>query len=105
MKQKILNGILLDEDCELSLNELCHVCSRPAEWIIGLVDEGALEPVGQQQSQWRFPASSLQKAHTAMRLQHDLGINLSGIALALDLLDEIRLLQARLCQFEGRHHE
>ncbi len=35
-----------------------------------------------------------------MRLQRDLGINLSGIALALDLLDKIETLESRLSQFE-----
>jgi chaperone modulatory protein CbpM len=31
-----------------------------------------------------------------MRLQRDLGINLAGIAVALDLLDEVETLRARL---------
>ncbi|MEO5655034.1 MAG: chaperone modulator CbpM [Nitrosospira sp.] len=31
-----------------------------------------------------------------MRLQHDLGVNLAGIALALQLLDEVEMLRARL---------
>jgi chaperone modulatory protein CbpM len=35
-----------------------------------------------------------------MRLQHDLGINLAGIAVVLDLLEEIDSLQARLSRFE-----
>lgn len=100
MKQEILNGILLDEQTELSLNELCRACSSSAEWIIELVEEGVLEPVIYQRTQWRFSASSLKKARTAMRLQRDLGINLAGIALALDLLDEIETLESRLCRFE-----
>ncbi len=100
MTQMILNGILLDEQTELSLNDLCRACSSSAEWIIELVEEGVLEPTGYQQTQWRFSGNSLQKAHTAMRLQRDLGVNLAGIALALDLLNEINTLQARLCRFE-----
>ncbi len=100
MKQTTLNGLLLDEHTELSLNDLCRACSTSAEWIIELVDEGVLEPVVYQQTQWRFSANSLQKAQTAMRLQRDLGINLAGIALALDLLDEIETLQRRLNRIE-----
>lgn len=96
MNQKILTGILLDEQTELTLNELCHACSSSAEWVIELVEQGALEPVGREQSQWRFTVTSLQRVHTAMRLQRDLGVNLAGIALALDLLDEIKVLQARV---------
>jgi chaperone modulatory protein CbpM len=101
MKQKILSGILLDEQTELSLNDLCHACSSSTEWVIELVEEGALEPVGHEPSQWRFTGTSLQRAHTAMRLQRDLGLNLAGIALALDLLDEIETMRTRLRRLEN----
>jgi chaperone modulatory protein CbpM len=59
-----------------------------------------LEPVGQEQAQWRFSGTSLLKARAAMRLQHDLEINLAGVALALDLIDEIEALRMRLCRIE-----
>lgn len=100
MTQQTLNGILIDEQTELSLNDLCKACSSSAEWIIELVEEGALEPIGYVQTQWRFSGNSLQRARTAMRLQRDLGINLAGVALALDLLGEIEILESRLCQLE-----
>lgn len=100
MKQQTLNGILLDEQFELSLDELCQASSSSDELIIELVEQGALEAIGTQQTRWRFSGTSLLKAQTAMRLQRDLGINPSGIALALDLLDKIETLEARLGQFE-----
>lgn len=102
MNQQIHNVILIDEETELSLNDLCKACSSSAEWIIELVEEGALEPIGYQQTQWRFSGSNLQRARTAMRLQRDLGLNLAGIALALDLLEKIDTLESRLCQFEQK---
>lgn len=100
MTQTILNGILLDEQSELSLNDLCQACSTSAEWIIELVGEGVLEPINYQQTHWRFSGLSLKKAQAAIRLQRDLGINIAGIALALELLDEIETLQTRLSCFE-----
>ena len=96
MTLTILNGILLDEHTELSLNDLCRACSTSAEWVIELVDEGVLEPINYQQTLWRFTGVSLKKAQVAVRLQRDLGINIAGIALAVELLDEIETLQARL---------
>jgi len=107
MNQKILSGILLDEHTELSLNELSQACTSSTEWIIELVAEGALEPLGQKplnspETQWRFSVNALQRARKAMRLQRDLGLDLVGIALALDLLDEIESLEARLRHFEMR---
>jgi len=101
MNQKIINGILLDEQTELSLNDLSRSCCRSAEWIIELVEEGALEPIshkthGKQITPWRFTADSLHRAQIAMRLQRDLNINLAGIALALELMEQIDTLESKL---------
>jgi len=101
MNQKILSGILLDEQTIVSLDDLCDACSSSTEWVMELVEEGALEPVGREPSQWRFAGTNLHRAHTAMRLQRDLGINLAGIALALDLLDELETMRARLRRLEN----
>jgi len=101
MNQKILNGILIDEKTELTLVDLCYACSSAEEWVVELVEEGALEPsnlhsIGKQHAQWVFSADSLQKVRTAKRLQRDLNINLAGIALALNLLEQIETLETKL---------
>jgi len=96
MPTKILQGVLIDEHSRISLGEVCRACSRHAEWVIELVEEGVLEPVGRSPEQWHFPPSALQRAVVATHLQRDLGLNLAGVALALDLLDEIESLRVRL---------
>jgi chaperone modulatory protein CbpM len=96
MKQDILTGLLLNDEVSLSLGELCRVCAVHAEWIIELVDEGILEPMGPDSAHWRFTGPSLVRALRVRRLQQDLGVNLAGAALVLDLLDEIETLRARL---------
>ena len=96
MDEKTLSGTLLDEHTELSLNEFCRACSQQEEWVVELVEEGVLEPIGNDRKRWQCSAVSLQRAHITLRLQRDLGINLAGIALTLDLLDEIETLRARL---------
>jgi chaperone modulatory protein CbpM len=100
MTLKTLTGILLDEQAELSLHELCLACSTSTEWVIELVDEGVLEPIGQDHSHWRFSGTSLLRARAAMRMQQDLQINLAGVALALDLMEEIEAMRERLRRFE-----
>jgi len=100
MDRTTLTGLLLDEEIELSLTEICRVCSASQEWIVELVEEGVLEPSGAERRQWRFQGSSVQRAHAATRLQRDLEINPAGVALALDLLDEVERLRARLRQLE-----
>jgi len=93
----ILTGVLLDEENTVTLSELCRACAVHAEWIMELVDEGVLEPVTPPDSgQWHFPAVSLQRALTIRHLQQDLGINLAGAALVMELMDEIHSLRTRL---------
>jgi len=101
MKQKTLTGMILDERMEMSLSELSRACSTSTEWVIELVDEGVLEPAGQEQAEWRFSGTCLVRARTAWRLQHDLKINLAGVALALDLMDELEAMRERLRRFES----
>jgi chaperone modulatory protein CbpM len=104
MNEKILSGDVLDEQTELSLSDLCHACSCHAEWVIELVEEGVLEPTGVNRQQWHFSTICLQRARTARRLQQDLGINLAGVALALDLLEEIESLRIHLSRLEEDSH-
>jgi chaperone modulatory protein CbpM len=100
MNNKSATCVVLDEQIEISLSDICHVCNCHAEWVVELVAEGILDPMGNDQKQWRFPGSSLQKAHTAMRLERDLGLNIAGVALALDLMEELAELRERLDRLE-----
>lgn len=100
MRQKSVTGMLLDDESEMSLSDLSRACRVNAEWIIALVEEGILEPIGEDAASWRFSAVSLIRVHTVIRLQRDLHINLSGAALALELLDEIDALRTRLSLHE-----
>ena len=95
MEDKTLTGVLLDEQVYLSLQEICEACSCRREWIIELVEYGVLEPLEAQRDEWRFTGSSLVTARTATRLQRDLGVNVAGVALAVDLLEEIQALRGQ----------
>lgn len=93
---QILTGVILDEEIILTLDELSHACDMQHQWIIELVEEGILEPCGHQLAQWQFSGTALPRARKAMRLQRDLGVNLAGVALVLDLMDEIEQLRNRM---------
>jgi chaperone modulatory protein CbpM len=98
----VLSGVVLDEEMTLSLAELCRASCVCAEEVIAMVEEGLLEPGGTSPADWYFPADSLLRLRAALRLQRDLQINLAGVALAMDLLDELRVLRERLRQLERR---
>ncbi len=100
MNEKIFDGVLLDEECSLTLGDLSRACAVHAEWLLELVEEGILEPRGRGPADWRFSAPQLQRARIVRNLQRDLGVNLAGAALALELLEELERLRARLRRFE-----
>ena len=95
---KTLHGLILDENCRFTLEELSTACSVRTEYIVELVEEGIVEPLEarRESQQWIFSGRSLQRARKARRLQQDLGINLAGAALVLELMEEIERLRARV---------
>lgn len=88
--------VVLDEAEEITLADLTRTCRVHAEWVMELIEEGVLEPRHAGGAQWRFSATSIVRVEKARRLQRDLGVNLPGIALALQLLDRIDALESRL---------
>ncbi|MDD2725532.1 MAG: chaperone modulator CbpM [Methylovulum sp.] len=88
-------GIVIEED-NLSLEQLCDACGVQTDWVISLVEESIIEPKGQGLSHWYFSGASLVRVRSAFRLQRDLGVNLAGIALALDLIEELDNLRAQI---------
>ena len=91
-----LTALILEEQSEITLADICRACATDDGMIIEMVEEGVLSPAGHAPAQWRFSGLHLQQAKVAVRLQRDLGVNLQGAALALQLLEEMDLLRARL---------
>jgi chaperone modulatory protein CbpM len=98
MKQEILTGVVIDERIELTTRDICHACASSTEWVVELVQEGVLEAEGQNAEAWRFSGASLSRAIRARRLQRDFDLNAPGVALVLDMMEEIEHLRQRLRQ-------
>lgn len=98
-KTEIHTGILLDENSVFTLTELCQSCGVEAEIIMEMVEYGILEPEGNTPVQWVFPAYSLRRSKVTLHLQRDLGVNLPGAALAVELLEKITILEQKLNQY------
>ncbi len=97
-----LSGIILEEQTELTLADISRTCAVHEEYIIELVNEGVLAPVGREPVSWRFSGAHMHRATVSQRLQRDLGINLAGVALALQLLDEINALRESIRVIETK---
>lgn len=92
---KVYQGNLMEDEQDITLMELSRNCDIPSELIIEMVDEGILEPKGGTVSSWRFSFPTLHKIKKVKRLQHDLRINLAGIALVVELLEKIDVLESK----------
>lgn len=97
----VASGHVIEEASGFTLIELCQACGVDAEEVRVWVLEGVLEPVGQGPHDWCFAGSALRRARLATRLARDLEVNAAGVALALDLMDEIDELRSRLNQRPG----
>lgn len=82
----------------LTLTELSHFCHVQTDWVVSLVDYGVLDPMGREASDWQFTPPNVLRARKARRLTHDLGLNLAGVALVLDLIEERNALARKLAQ-------
>lgn len=95
-KQEALTGKLYDENNEITVVELCRICCVDEELVGQLIAEGILEPIDRLPDSSVLPYSSVRRTRTVVRMQRDLGVNLAGAALALELIDRIHLLQSRM---------
>ncbi len=101
----IISGEIMEEAPGLTLAEMAGICGLSAERIVEYVELGILEPSGATAHQWRFPAASVPRVLKAARLQRDLGVDASSLALVLDLLDEMDRLRSRLNRLCGSFGE
>jgi chaperone modulatory protein CbpM len=96
----VLTGIIVEESTVFTLDELSCSCGKPTTWILALVDEGVIEPAGNDQDNWQFSGHCLRRVRIVKHLESDLGLNLAGAALALELLEEVEALRNRIATLE-----
>lgn len=88
-----LSGELLEDRAVLSLADLCRIFSVDERHIVEMVEEGVISVFEVDASSWRFSGTALRRTRVALRLERDLGLNLPGVALALELLEELEQLR------------
>lgn len=92
----IITGIIIDETTVFSLQEVCSICGVDDATIEEMVAHGLVEPRKEREGASAFDLCELQRLKVALRLQRDLGVNLAGAALAMDLLNELEELRAKI---------
>ncbi len=90
-----LTGIIFDQSAILTIEDLSRMCNVEERHIVEFVEEGVLNVVDVR-SGWHFTGDALRRARLAVRLERDLELNLAGVALALDLIEELQQLRREL---------
>lgn len=101
MAQGVIEAIDSQGAVLLSMSEICRCCGVHAELIIEMVEYGVVEPARiDDNRRWLFAGETLARLNRAQRLRRDLQLDLPGLALSLDLLDEIDALRRQVASLQ-----
>jgi chaperone modulatory protein CbpM len=84
----------------LSVTQVCRASQIDFDVVIELAELGLVTPRGSEPQEWQVSAGELVRLRTAARLMRDLGVNVTGAALAVELLEARRELEVRLRALE-----
>ena len=88
-EESFLIGEIFEEGPAVSVNELTRMFAVEERRIVEWVEEGVISVLETDATQWRFSGAQLRRARIALRLERDLGLNAAGVALVLELLQEL----------------
>jgi chaperone modulatory protein CbpM len=85
-----------------NLDTICEAADIPHNTLIEIVTHGIVKPDGESPTDWTFEWHSVTVINKANRLHRDLDIDWAGIALAMDLLDELESLRSENLMLKQR---
>jgi chaperone modulatory protein CbpM len=88
------------QDNLLTLDELCNICNVQQDFISNLIEYDIIHPE-QTSETWVFNIVSLQRIKRVQRVQKDLDVNLPGVAIILELMDELEMLRGKVLFMEN----
>lgn len=100
--EQVLIVEIVDDTGRYGLREFCELCAVTAESVRELVEAGILVPLGRYPHEWLFDMHAMLRLRRARRLQRDFELNLGGLALALELIEELETSRQRVRALEHR---
>lgn len=86
----------MDEQYSISFTEACQKYHIAEEILLEMIEHGLFDPETKDIKQCRIDYTIVQRIRTAHRLYTDLGVNVAGAVLVLELLDELHSIQKEL---------
>ena len=84
---------MVNENVIYTTYAICHSHNLSQESINEMVSWGIAEPSGNNPEKWLFTQKDYERIGCALRFRNELGINIPGAALALQLLEDIQDLR------------
>jgi len=97
---QVLEAHVLGEGDWIAVSEICQLCRIDLDAVLELAALGVMSSRERAPGEWQVPATALPRLRVVGRLMQDLGVNVSGAALALELLETQRELEVRLRRLE-----
>jgi len=95
---------LLGEADWIAVTDVCRLCLIDLTEVVELIELGVVTSRGPTPAEWLVPAASLPRLRIAGRLIRDLGVNVTGAALAVELLESRGDLERQLRSLERLIH-
>jgi len=97
---EMLEAHLLGESDWIAASQICELCRLDLQAVMELAALGLVAPRETRPGQWEIAATALPRLRVVGRLMRDLGVNVSGAALAVELLEAQRELERRILRLE-----
>jgi chaperone modulatory protein CbpM len=87
--------VMLDRSIHFTLEDFCRACGARRALVVEMMEFGIIEPALKPQGEASvdkppvFHGEALVRAQVATRLMRDLGVNIQGAALAIELLEQL----------------
>ncbi|WP_298628448.1 chaperone modulator CbpM [uncultured Legionella sp.] len=95
-KDNLLIGMLIEETTTYTFVEVCHRYNIPEALLNEMIEYGLFPNQPTDPQKIAIDQKALRRIESAFRIHHDLGINLPGVALALELMDKMEKMQSEL---------
>lgn len=95
---------LLGEADWIAVTDVCRLCLIDLTEVVELIELGVVTSRGPTPAEWMVPAASLPRLRIAGRLIRDLGVNVTGAALAVELIESRGDLERQVLRLERLIH-
>jgi len=93
-------SFVLGEGDWIAVTEVCRLCLMDISAVVEMVELGVIVSRGPSPDEWMVPASAVPRLRIAGRLMRDLGVNVTGAALAVELIESREELERRIRRLE-----